>query len=82
MGTVQNLYPVKEVTKMYTLKYQKMTRDGAKNSYIIEECEGFEDFIDSIVELAQTRGKGWKYRLMECNENSARFDIQYTKISE
>lgn len=68
---------------MFIVKYQ---REGT-NRYIAEECATMDDFIQCIVDVAQCRGKGWKYRLMEFgtddnNATVARFDVQYTKVAD
>ena len=62
---------------MYAVKYQ---REGT-NRYVCEEMENYKDFIECIVDVAQARGRGWKYRVMDIAEDgqTVRFDVQYTK---
>lgn len=65
---------------MYAVKYQ---REGT-NRYVCEEMDTEKDFLQCIVEVAQSRGKGWKYRLMEVSDDgtAVRFDVQYTKMKD
>ena len=72
----------KERTEMYAVKYQ---REGTSR-YVCEEMDSVDEFIQCIVDTAQLRGKGWKYRLMELSSTDdngimARFDVQYTKVN-
>lgn len=68
----------------YIIKRQKINKNGAMSAYIMEEFMSFDDFVEGIVDSAQTRGKGWKYRVMEVNGDAdgctIRFDVQFTKV--
>ena len=64
----------------YIIKRQKIGKSGAQNAYIMEEYASYEDFVEGIIESAQMRGRGWKYRPMEITEDMVRFDVQFTKV--
>lgn len=70
---------------MYKIRYQKLNktdRTPANNAYSIDEYEDIPPFIEGIVETAQNRVRGYKYRLMDVQTEGVdvvlRFDWQAT----
>lgn len=75
---------------MYAIRYQKMKKnaDGMlvpANAYTVDEYDDLESFVEGVVEIAQFRKRGYKYRLMECTDSDdvvARFDWQKSAPTE
>ena len=79
---------------MYVVRKQKMMKqkdvDGKTvyspaKTYTVEECEDISAFMSEVVDTAQFRVRGWKYRLMEVVDSDdvvARFDWQKSSPTE
>lgn len=69
---------------MYKIRYQKYTKDRtpANGVYSTDEYEDMAQFLNGIVETAQFRIRGYKYRLMDVTTDNdgvvLRFDWQGT----
>lgn len=79
---------------MYVVRKQKIQRmhddDGRvyyvpAKTYTVEECEDIDAFMFEVVNTAQFRVRGWKYRLMEVKDSDdivVRFDWQKSTPTE
>ena len=82
---------------MYMIRYQKMNKtktDDGKTAYTparaysVDDYETTEDYLKGVVQIAQTRVRGWKYRLMVVDVDAstesitARFDWAPTAPTE
>lgn len=70
---------------MYKIRYQKLNKNDrtpANNAYSTDEYEDIPSFIEGVVETAQNRVRGYKYRLMDVQTEGIdvvlRFDWQAT----
>ena len=75
---------------MYAIRYQKMkkTADGLvpANAYTLDQYDDMVEFHSAVVDIAQFRKRGYKYRLMDVavdgNDITLRFDWQKSAPTE
>ena len=71
---------------MYKIRYQKLNKNDrtpATGAYSTDEYDDVGAFMEGVVETAQNRVRGYKYRLMDFEQDHdgnmvARFDWQAT----
>lgn len=74
----------------YIMKYQKMKRNDngeyiPARAYSTDEYGDLEEFLTGLVEMAQYRKRGYKYRLMEVVDSDdvyVRLDWQKSSPTE